>query len=167
MTKTFLPAPYPPIRGGLTFTYHFRLIEDISFVLTSDRTLFCFSKTPFFSFFLKMCGVSFLQPSFSRCGASSHRLHSFAHQILIISFCLCVSHQIQRNTSFSTSTNLTTSAAPTALTRLQATHWQCTIARSFLRVLSAKNRGSLRRQNPCDTRRHAPRSFLLRETGNS
>ena len=165
--KTVLPVPYPPIRGEFTFTYHFRSIEDISFVLTSDRTLFCFSETPLFSIFLKMCGVSFLQPSSSWCGASSHGLHSFMHWILIISFYLYVSHQIQRNTSFSTSTNLSTSAAPTALTRLQVTHWYSTIARSFLGVLSAKNRGSLRRQNPCDTRHHAPRLFLLRETGNS
>ena len=77
--KTVLPAPYPPIRGEFTFTYHSRSIEDISFVLTSDRTLFCFSETPLFSIFLKMCGVSFWQPSSSWCGASSHGLHSFMH----------------------------------------------------------------------------------------
>lgn len=165
--KTVLPVPYPPIRGGFTFTYHSRSIEDISFVLTSDRTLFCFSETPLFSIFLKTCGVSFLQPSSSWCGASSHGLHSFMHWILIISFYLYVSHWIQQNTSFSTLTNLLTPAAHTTLTWIQVTHWHSAIARSFLQVLSANNRGSLRRQNPCDTRHHAPRLFLLRETGNS
>ena len=71
-TKTVLPVPYPPIRGGFTSSYHFRSIEDISLVLTSDRTPFCFSKTLLFFFFLKMCGISFSRPSFPRCGASSH-----------------------------------------------------------------------------------------------